>query len=868
MFWAGDGDYAVRSQKDKRLPFVSSRMPAVQAQLNPDTILRDVPADRPRYEDGWDETYKSKFEDVLDNIDSDTLDVIRELLDINEDSANLQSEIVSHQAEAITLYTLYRFLADKRTLLREMAGRYGDEVEEDEEYRYLIQAFLHGNQSFAYQLLLYNEWSDAKNERTYSVENDLPDDYIDRFDNDFRKIQVTLSRRMNTGHFRYEDRNELSFKNSTIFAIDRQTSDRERRDVIGAQRRRNLRSIFVEVKEEEGVFKIIANNQTIRDTLVEKLEEIFAISLVNVDAVQNQMAVDAAQFESSLSELDDDTEESDIRLLNVEFRRTETTPSVPLTVSKKSYDTEIRNVVAALAEDIVNPSILNIRRFWFNAYGVDARVHVDISTDENILRLDSDIKTHSGDLSGRIRDTFQDRFGIPLDQEIPLHWVTGERKQVVSFILKNPPTYETQNNLYQDLIDDLAELGVVNTHSVDRKQCQGCEEIYEQREDDTCPACGGDLTVFAEFEKVTLSSRGILNFFKNRLADEGLDYLGTKTEKIYRTEYRFRRVRHEGDIVHVLTNTPEVSITPKSIDHLYRSINPVTLLNPGTVKNQRLIEEVLATYLDLSEMIDKYLDDELPDDYITQHIEEVARTTEERAARTAADAYDQLQEIVANPENYVGGDFELELFHLINQIITNAEQWGTKRRGNLPDGFAELLFSKSQGRFFRSFAWDGKFTTSDELSIGASEAKDLRDYIHRIKDSPDVQSSDTQFRNFVVITNADAGNFGSHVAERINKMRSWDGIPVLMHVDFLLGLHIGFNENVEDIKQHIQEFYEQFYLILNDGNYYHRDVDDEFYVHLTAEDAETLFENFDEHTTDSSLDISTLRDFMEQDIFP
>lgn len=843
-------------------------MAAVQAQLSPDTILRDVPADRPRYEDGWDDTYKSKFDDVLDDLDSDTLDVIRELLDIDEDTDDLQSEILSCQAEAITLYTLYRFLADKRTLLREMAGRYGDDVAEDEEYPYLLRTLMEGNRHFVYQLLLYNEWSDAKNERTYSIENELPDDYIDRFDEDFRKIQVTLSRRMNTGHFRFEDRNQLSFVNSTIFAIDRQTSDRERRDVVGAQRRRNLRSVFVEVKEEEEVVQIIANNQTIRDTLVEKLEEILAISLVNVDAVQNQMAVDAAQFESSLCEVDGDTEESDIRLLNVEFRRTETTPSVPLTVSKKSYDTEIRSVVSALTEDIVNPSILNIRRFWFNAYGVDARVQVDISTDENVLRLDSDIKTHSGDLSGRIRDAFQDRFGIPLDQEIPLHWVTGERKQVISFILKNPPTYETQNNLYQDLIDDLAELGVVNTHSVDRKQCHGCEGIYEQREDDTCPACGGELAVFAEFEKVTLSSRGVLAFFKNRLEDEELDYLGTKTEKIYRTEYRFRRVRHEGDIVHVLINTPDVSITPNSIDHLYRSINPVTLLNPGTVKNQRLMEEVLTTYLDLSEMIDKHLDDGLPDDYITQRIEDVARATEERAARTAADAYEQLHDIIENPTTYAGGDFEQELFHLINQIITNAEQWGTKRHGNLPDGFAELLFSKSQGRFFRSFAWDAKFTASEELHIEASEAKDLRDYVHRIKGFPDVQSSDTQFKNFVVITNVEPGNFGSSVAERINKMRSWDGIPVLMHVDFLLALHIGFNENVETIKRHIHEFYEQFYLTLNDGNYYHRDVDDGFYVHLTAEDAETLLENFEENTADSTLDISALREFMEQDIFP
>ena len=107
--------------------------------------------------------------------------------------------------------------------------------------------------------------------------------------------------------------------------------------------------------------------------------------------------------------------------MNVEFRRTQTIPTVPLTVSKKSYDTDVRRVVSELAEDIINPSITNVRRFWFNAHGVDARVKVDISSDDDKLRLDTDIKTDSGQLAEQIRNAFQEKFGLPLEQEITLH---------------------------------------------------------------------------------------------------------------------------------------------------------------------------------------------------------------------------------------------------------------------------------------------------------------------------------------------------------------------------------------------------------------------------------------------------------------
>jgi hypothetical protein len=119
-----------------------------------------------------------------------------------------------------------------------------------------------------------------------------------------------------------------------------------------------------------------------------------------------------------------------------------------------------------------------------------------------------------------------------------------------------------------------------------------------------------------------------------------------------------------------------------------------------------------------------------------------------------------------------------------------------------------------------------------------------------------------------VITNAQPGNLGSVGVKKLNWQQSWDGVPVLMHSDFLLALHIGFNENSEIIRDNIHTFYEQLYKTLNGGKMYHQDVDEEFFVHVTKEDAQPLFENIDDEIEESGLDITELREFLEEDIIP
>ena len=152
--------------------------------------------------------------------------------------------------------------------------------------------------------------------------------------------------------------------------------------------------------------------------------------------------------------------------------------------------------------------------------------------------------------------------------------------------------------------------------------------------------------------------------------------------------------------------------------------------------------------------------------------------------------------------------------------------------------------------------------------MSSKEAEMLRTYALKIYKSDEVKSSDSKFQNFIVITNARPGNFGSVGAKKLNGMRKWNGIPVLMHSDFLLGLYIGYNENMELIKDNIHDFYEQLYLTLNDGKLYHQNIDREYYVHLTREDAKVFFENFRNEASVSGLDITELREFLEKDILP
>jgi len=833
-----------------------------------DTIISDVPLDYSVHQDKWSETYNEKFNDVLQGTDTKTFETILEFTGVQRSEGSVFSQLRNKSKDSVFLYSLYRFINDKRLAVQEFAERSGESISAGDEYRYIIRKLLNGCESIVYQIFLYEKWLKGSDKSRYKIETTLPNNYREIFADNQLGIRMTLSRNTRGKNYQFTGKGQINFDDGTIFPLGRQTSDKEKQDVTGPQRRRNEDYFFIAIEEEKDLLIIESNSNSIRDVLLEKLKEVFSILTVEADLVEDQTEISRSRFTAEFSR--DDLTDEYIKILNVEFRKTNTQPALPVSLSKKSEEQEIRGVLSRISEELVDIRVTNIRRFWISWKGIEVRVSVEENVEKNFLRLNADIKSLSESTIQRVKEDFHEKFGLPLNTKIPLHWITKQRTQLIAQMLRGVSAFESRYIQDEELIGSLTdELGVVRKREVKRRRCEGCGNLYKKNHSE-CRKCGGNLEVVQQSFSLEMSKSGVRNYFRRLVKDEDLKYYGTKTEGIYGKSFKFYQIGDGRNIVRVLLNSPDTNITPGTIEYLRKSIHPVLVLNPGTVPDERLIEEVTTEPIDLSELIDKDLHGNLEEGFVTKRLEKVARNTQKQITTNAISAFESIQELIANPDSSDGAIFEQEAFHIFNQIVSNLEQWGEKRTGNQPDGFGELFFYKGDKKYFRSFAYDGKFTTSEELSMPTKEASRLQNYAGRILSSDEVKTSNSKFRNFVVVTNAKPGNFASVCATRLNRIEvngeRWNGVPVLMDASFLLGLHVGYNENIEVIKDNIHTFYEQFYLTLNGGKRHHREVDNEFYVHVKREDALNLFERFEQEAETDRIDISSLREFLEKDV--
>jgi hypothetical protein len=840
----------------------------MSGSVKPEQILQDVPENFEKFDESWEGTYRDKFTNVLQKSDSETLDYIAEIAGVDqEDTGSFFEDIKRNRELSVLLYTIYRFVGGKKLSIRSFGDRNDEDVVSGTEYRYVLKEISEDNLDILYQIYLFNQWTKSSDVYVYALqgEEELPDDYLDRLREEIDSLARRLEFRTRSDEVTHDDRDQLVFDDGAIVAFNRQTSDRASRDLTGRQRRRNMQSVFVEVDEEEERIRIGTTNTNIRETLRELLQDLFNTFLVDLETEVTPDDVDTDSFrEEFLRELD---EADETRILTAEFRRTDTTPPLPISFSKKTYSRDIRPVLQRFDSDGLNVNLSNLSETWVQVGDYEAKINAERSIEAGFFRLDADINTQLRRRENEFRNKFHDSFGVPVNKKIPLHWVTGNRQAFIAALLKNPSSYDSRQFPNQDLTGRLAnELSVVNVIERIQSKCRDCGNHY-RGEIDECSSCGGEVRVVARYNVPRVSKPGIRKLIREIIKDEGFEYIGKRTERIYQTEYEFVRIQSDGTDIDLLLNTGDIKLTDKAVEHLKKSLNPVLIVNPGDVKGQSLMDEALTATLDLAELIDLKLDEELPEDYVSTKVEELEKSVEERAAKNARSAFSRLGEMVESPGEFRGEQFEQELFHIINQIISNTEQWGSKRSGNVPDGFAELYFPTGQGDYYRSLAYDAKFTESDELHLPTDETVRIRDYVKRINESGEVTGTDVELSHFVIVSNADTGNMNV-IAGRLNRMHSWDGYPVFMHIGFPLALHLAYNQNFDLIKQNWSTFTEQLYRILNGGKLYKSELDEEEYIELRANDVETLMTNFEKEIEDESINITELRQFLEEDIMP
>lgn len=831
---------------------------------DPDVILEDVPENYEKYREDWRASYEGKFRSVMQKADSDTFSLIVQLSPVDEDSSDsLFEDILRNRKRSALLYTIYQFISGKKLAVRGLADKKGETIGKGEEFAYILGKIADGDHDFLYKLNLYNDWTASSDVFAYAVEDEVPADYMRTIENEFSAIRYTLARKTRSDNYTHDERDKIELENGCLLNINRQTSDQAKRDWSGRQRRRNVSNVFVEMSEERDRIRIATSNTNIRETLRDKLQDVLDVFLYDLEIDVSKADVDKSQFESELVEDSDDS----LRILAAEFERSNVSPALPVKISKKSYNRDIRPIIQSMEPEIISVELDNVSKLWAEVEGQEGTINFEQSLQQGFFRLDSNVDSQREQLQRVFRERFGEIFGVPVDKKIPLHWVTGDRQSFIASILKNPSEYDSRRFPNQDLTKKLEDLGIIDRRIVIQRKCVDCEK-KDNRPFDECRSCGGDLQEVARYRVPRTSKPGIREFIKKILKREDTEYLSKHIEKIFQTEYEFLRVRVQAKEVDIHLNTKDVNLTENAVEHLQKSLNPVLVVNPGEVKNMHLMDEGLTSTLDLAELIDLELAGDLPNDYISRELEKVARSTEELASSNARTAFENMVQIVSEPDRPDSIQFEQEFFHLFNQIIPNTQQWGSKRQGNVPDGFSEVIFDTQQGTYFRSFTYDSKFTEDANLKLDTDETRRLRGYVHRIIGSEEFTSTKSKLGQFIVITNAGDGGMRV-VAERLNKMNKWEGYPVFMHASFPMALHVAYNENVDLIRNNLDEFYEQLYRVMNGGKLYQTEKDNlEFYVSLSDKDVETLMRNFSENISDSGLEISELREFLEKDIFP
>jgi len=824
----------------------------------------NVPLNLGKYKESWDSTYKKKFESIIEGMDDYKYQKLCDVVGVDDHEDKQPKKVTENREESIFLYSVRRFISDKKKLIQVYSERKGYTIGEDEEFYFILKQIEQKNQFILNHIYLIHRRSKSGPPRTYDIDSELPDEYIELFEENERGLRQSLSKSTRSNRFKYRDGNCIDFDTRTLFVLDRQTSDTEKMDVTGPQRRRNVKMVFIEIDEHDNELRIHTSSQSIREKLIEKLEDYLVISVTPSDLVENEVEFDKFKEELTNSERYLVEEQETPKITYIEFKKTVDSPTIPIKLSRKTLQRDVRKVINFLEDSLVSTDILNVKKMWIQVFGTDAKINLK-EPESGIIRLEAKIYSQSPEKNRDIEQKFFEEFGIPLNTDIPKNLLSEELSQVISFIMSAP----SSNNIYpahEPVIEQLEEIGVINVEEKQKYCCKGCRKRYKIFHEE-CPNCSNELKEFGDSEKqISLSKRGVRNFFKELLDREDLDYQGVKPERIYKTEFRFLHVETENGPVNFLISTNDVSFPPNSLKHLRKTLNPVILLNPGRVMNDDYIDEILFEKIDLSELISDYIDGELEGDIITSKIERVTAKTREMKASNARASHDRLKEIIEAPDESSGNEFEQEVFHVLNHLIPNAKQWGTKRNATVPDGFAELNYRNS-GRFYmRSVSWDCKFKESidSEFDISSGEVGNLQLYINNIVRSEEVENTDSKFRNFVVITNAeDEGKFENKVSDRLNKISKFKGTPVLMDIKFLLNLYNIVNQNEDLIRKNSHEFYRHLYMKLNGGKEFVKS-DNEDFVYLKGDDATSMISEFLQEFEEPGLNVKELRETLSE----
>ena len=476
-----------------------------------DKIRNGVELDFKQTKDLWDSQYKSKTENIFENLNEE-VHYIESLTDKDIE------ELPDDSNESILLFVMYRFAKRNQEIIQQYANKKGIPLAEDEEFLLILRELDDGNQTILFRIFMYSIWLENRHRRKYAIKNgQIPSNYKEKILEADRSLKQTLAQNTRSNKYKLDNRRVIDFIKSSIFCIDRKTSDKEKRDVTGIQRRRNLGTVFFEINKNNKEINFRVGNQKIRRVLKQKIEEYLNIELEPADIVKD--GIEPEKFEKALTNA---SEQDKWKILNIDIKQITEEPAVALNIAKKSAGKDLRPLLNKLEGELIDLNILNINRFWFKWNDVEARVNISEPATESLI-LDSDIKIKSEKTEETVRKKFDKKFGIPLDHELLEHEITGDIERLIQYILNNPPSYRIRR-VDPGLIKELEERNLIKVKQLDVKD----SEDYDK-----------DKIYPHGIKSVEKKQAGIKDYVKKLAENTEIEFQEIASEKVKRTKFKF-----------------------------------------------------------------------------------------------------------------------------------------------------------------------------------------------------------------------------------------------------------------------------------------------------------------------------------------
>jgi len=688
---------------------------------------------------------ENKFKDLNSYFETDIrrqkksvlLEVAKFLLD-NETQIENVDELIK---ETITddkkkMYLLIReFTLRKKRSIQEYAQQANSQLVYSSEIA-LVWSLYEQCPSRLFELLTYDNWRRRASNTLYTFSNKQDTEEVLKIAKDSTHSDDLCKRlHKNSGQANeYKIYSFTKFGSLIIFQLYKMINDKTVPDFETPIRNREVKSIMFSVNTKDSTAEIRDYTLKERDALLEFLTSIFG-SHLNEVTVDPYIGYEPDSLKNRFLGIEQEKTTTDGMVISAITFNKSMLPKSPLLHFELEDSDIMEAVFQAHQSGIIDLGDLkDIKSLKLRTTKTSRTIRA-ISLDSGDVLFSLDDSGLDTDTKKFLKEMFEKRFSIPLNQPISNLHFSGDVEEKVDYLMgltKDAPL----DDLTKDALEDLLKKKIMTRKKHEEKFCSECWETYDKEVE--CPECEIGLrsrsNIILEVDK-----KKAVNFFERKVKGFlGSPWSNSKEGRltIDKVLYQFLVIENEdtNDEIRFLITDQQLPL--KVINKINRMVMPTIIIYIGSSKaniernNENFISTKNYGFFYTMEKSEEFLN------YMNEISTEFNRRLKQSIAKSALEAFKSLSRI-ENNVTYTADDLEHDVYAIINDLTHNSVQWGSKFSGKiLPEGVFTLSYKTKREEQNCAYTYDCKLSRlASGYDLDIAEQRKAADYITRASES-------------------------------------------------------------------------------------------------------------------------------------